>query len=173
MKTESFLSRLYDILSLESALFSRIIRWNKDGNGIIISDVIKLSKIILPKYYNHHNYSSFVRQLNMYGFKKVKEPLNLMPEEQEYTHDKFNKCCTKDEIKRIPRKKHGSKDCNDEPNTSQAQNYLGGLFSNNEEKKLFYLLLEKIEGNNQRQRKLQEEVLKLKEQNHLLWANLT
>ena len=69
-KSESFLSKLYDILS--DITYNEIIHWDDDGKRIIIADVINLCNIILPKFYKHHNYSSFVRQLNMYGFHKSK-----------------------------------------------------------------------------------------------------
>ena len=50
-----FLSKLYDILNNEEN--KDIIHWNNEGTAIIIVDINKLCKLILPKYYKHSNYS--------------------------------------------------------------------------------------------------------------------
>lgn len=163
MKYETFLSKLYDILNSENSAYSKIIRWNKEGDGIIISDANKLSKIILPKYYKHQNYSSFVRQLNMYGFHKTKDFSEDNIKEEEYKSQKFNKKCTKDEIKRISRKKIGRKEVNEDLINSKNFNY-DMINSSND---LNYLLM-LIERNYQKELKLQEEVLELKEENNEL-----
>ena len=99
-KCESFLSRLYTILSNED--YNNIIHWSNDGNRIIVVDVNKLSEVVLPKFYKHHNYSSFVRQLNMYDFHKSKG----ISDYEEFEHRKFKRSCTKEEINKIFRKNH-------------------------------------------------------------------
>lgn len=38
--------------------------WSSKGETFIIRDVKKFSDEIIPKYYKHNNFSSFVRQLN-------------------------------------------------------------------------------------------------------------
>ena len=48
---------------------NHIIHWNEDGTKIVISDPIKFTVNILPKNFNHQNYSSFIRQLNLYFLK--------------------------------------------------------------------------------------------------------
>ncbi|KAI8098898.1 HSF-type DNA-binding-domain-containing protein, partial [Halteromyces radiatus] len=47
-----------------------IIRWTDDGTTICISNSMLFCKSVLPHYFKHNNWHSFVRQLNR------KKPLN-------------------------------------------------------------------------------------------------
>ena len=48
-------------------------------------------------YFNHQNYSSFVRQLNMYNFHKIRTDPNK--QEQYFINESLNKSKTLNEIK--------------------------------------------------------------------------
>jgi hypothetical protein len=50
-----------------------LISWSKAGDVFCIFDPIKFSQVILPLHFKHNNWQSFVRQLNMYGFHKVRK----------------------------------------------------------------------------------------------------
>ena len=95
LKQDKFLLKLYEILSKDE--YSKIIRWSQNGVYIIISNIDALSKKILPIYFNHQNYSSFVRQLNMYNFHKIRTEQN--DQEQYFINESLNKFKTLDEIK--------------------------------------------------------------------------
>ncbi|NXI43112.1 HSF2 protein, partial [Galbula dea] len=43
----------------------------QNGQSFMVLDEQTFAKEILPKYFKHNNMASFVRQLNMYGFRKV------------------------------------------------------------------------------------------------------
>nr|XP_013030794.2 heat shock factor protein 2 isoform X1 [Anser cygnoides] len=43
----------------------------ENGQSFLVLDEQRFAKEILPKYFKHNNMASFVRQLNMYGFRKV------------------------------------------------------------------------------------------------------
>lgn len=50
---------------LENGSNASWIHWSDDGTAIIIKDISSFTAIGLPRAFNHRNYSSFVRQLNM------------------------------------------------------------------------------------------------------------
>lgn len=45
--------------------------WNDKGDIFIVKDSSSLAKIFIPRYFDHSNFSSFARQLNFYGFRKI------------------------------------------------------------------------------------------------------
>lgn len=65
-----FLRKCYEMVDDSST--DSIISWSTNGdNSFVISDTTVFSAQLLPKYFKHSNLSSFIRQLNIYGFRKV------------------------------------------------------------------------------------------------------
>ncbi|KAM6186355.1 heat shock factor protein 2 isoform 2-T2 [Rhynchocyon petersi] len=65
----AFLSKLWTLV--EEAHTNEFITWSQNGQSFLVLDEQRFAKEILPKYFKHNNMASFVRQLNMYGFRKV------------------------------------------------------------------------------------------------------
>ena len=85
-----FPEKLFKILKKKKN--NHIIHWNEDGTKIVISDPIKFTVNILPKNFNHQNYSSFIRQLNLYGFSKINNIYNSKEEQffnENFKRDKY------------------------------------------------------------------------------------
>jgi len=75
-----------------------IATWSINGDNFIIKNVECFSSKILPQYFKHSNFSSFARQLNFYGFRKLKaEPILTADFDAQtasyvrFYHDKFQK----------------------------------------------------------------------------------
>ena len=98
-KSKSFLLKLFDILNDNK--YKDIIHWNFEGTTLIIKDIDNLCNVVLPKYYIHNNYNSFIRQLNIYGFHKAKGIENG----EGFHNIKFNKYCSNEQISQIERKR--------------------------------------------------------------------
>ncbi|KAL1510521.1 hypothetical protein AB1Y20_006824 [Prymnesium parvum] len=64
-----FLAKLYKMV--DDPETDHIITWLPSGDGLIIQEVESFVSMLLPQYFKHSNLSSFVRQLNTYGFSKV------------------------------------------------------------------------------------------------------
>ena len=167
-KSNSFLFKLYDILKNTS--YQNIIYWNNDGTAILIKDILKLCEIILPKFFKHNNYSSFVRQLNIYGFHKSK---GMIKGGELFEHEELNKGSTNEQIEEVMLQykrntlslnfiKNGK---NGEEGNDMNNNY-SPLFNN--ESNILKYLIEKNEENIKNIIELRKEIVDLKEENQKL-----
>ena len=162
--SESFLSKLYDILKNNS--YSKIIHWDTDGKRVIISDVVNLCNIVLPKFYKHHNYSSFVRQLNLYGFHKSK---GITKFGDSYELEAFHSKATKEEISQIVKPNKKMKNLVEYIKSNQKEESTDNDFlSAGSEDDVLKFLFEKTEENAQNSLNLRKEMDELKKENSKL-----
>lgn len=59
-----FLSKTYQLVDDHST--DDVVSWNEEGTAFVVWKTAEFAKDLLPQYFKHNNFSSFIRQLNTY-----------------------------------------------------------------------------------------------------------
>ncbi|KAF9272638.1 hypothetical protein BGZ68_002242 [Mortierella alpina] len=87
-----FIDKLYKMV--EDPSIQHLISWAKEGDMFYVFNCIELSSSVLPKFFKHNNWQSFVRQLNIYRYDREESTLNRRnPETQrwQFYHPDFQR----------------------------------------------------------------------------------
>lgn len=147
------------------------IRWNDDGKTFQVFQREDFMKIILPKYFKHNNFASFVRQLNMYGWHKV----------QDINNGTLNQSCDKNGLDEIwqfenpnfirDREDLLDKIVRNKSNSNQDDmNGNGGVsFNNLNNAANLSLILQELETIKMNQYAISEDLRRVRLDNKMLW----
>ncbi|GAA5953835.1 hypothetical protein JCM21900_005487 [Sporobolomyces salmonicolor] len=73
-KTQAaFVHKLWSML--RSPSLNHLISWTNDGKAFTVFHPTEFARSVLPQFFKHSNFASFIRQLNMYSFAKVNDAL--------------------------------------------------------------------------------------------------
>ncbi|PSR77609.1 hypothetical protein PHLCEN_2v7799 [Hermanssonia centrifuga] len=64
-----FLQKLYEIVN--DPKNEELIRWSDNGDSFYVLNHERFAREVLGRWFKHQKFTSFVRQLNMYGFHKI------------------------------------------------------------------------------------------------------
>ncbi|XP_072977099.1 heat stress transcription factor B-1-like [Typha angustifolia] len=62
-----------------------VISWEENGRSFVVWKPVEFARDLLPLHFKHSNFSSFIRQLNTYGFRKV------APDRWEFANENFRR----------------------------------------------------------------------------------
>ncbi|GLT71268.1 hypothetical protein SLA2020_433010 [Shorea laevis] len=78
-----FLIKTYDMV--DESTTDEIVSWSPNKTSFVVWNPPEFARVLLPVFFKHNNFSSFIRQLNTYGFRKID------PERWEFANEDFVK----------------------------------------------------------------------------------
>ncbi|KAJ7960523.1 Heat stress transcription factor B-4 [Quillaja saponaria] len=101
-----FLTKTYQLV--DDPRTDHIVSWGEDETTFAVWRPPEFARDLLPNYFKHNNFSSFVRQLNTYGFKKI------VADRWEFSNEYFRKGA-KHLLTEIHRRKNPHQHYHDQP----------------------------------------------------------
>ena len=114
-----FTATLYEILGEDKSEVH--CHWSDDGERVVFLDSDAFARSVCPRYFRHSKWTSFVRMLNIYEFRKVStSPRNARSTRHEFAHEFFTRD-RKDLLNRVQRKRRASPRVEDSPDSDVGQ----------------------------------------------------
>ncbi|KAI8001263.1 Heat stress transcription factor A-4a [Camellia lanceoleosa] len=76
-----FLLKTYEMV--DDHCSDSVVSWSQGNKSFVVWNPAEFARDLLPRFFKHNNFSSFIRQLNTYGFRKID------PEQWEFANEDF------------------------------------------------------------------------------------
>ena len=87
----AFVGKAFRLCSYLDMNHPTVAGWDKDGENFEVYNIKNLEGFFQPEYFSHSKFSSFTRQLNMHGFRKLR--VDRRDIEASFFHPMFKRGC--------------------------------------------------------------------------------